>query len=522
MKKIALSTIVSIVLVSSVNAEVELQLHEGWQLLGSSTPITLDKFNKAGIQIVWRYDQTKQTWEAFSPDSSIQNTINNDSKIGSITNGIKAFDGFWVLVNAGYTPTLTLDTNLSNTNTTDGNDTVPVYNDNLSIRYADTLQDLTLSDIAGKTFKFPENNYDDSNDATITYDTITFDANGVYEEDNNETICTYDENGNPSPKNISEHLEVKIEDGSLNFYLNGTLAKSFKILAKDDTGIVFGAIFKNDSMVSIDPHDSPIPEDIFFVLNEGVSATPVDMGTLNYPVNVYSSWDGNYYETYETNQTISRYTYNTSTNSWEIDRYNSGKSYNIENGKLVEHFGNTWENGGYDESSSTQIIYHIGRYNVDQINYAGSSWDSVVKYKTDDNDTYQDLNLTANPNIDTWQKFFAATNGYYNDEKFYDENKTTSYGNSYSISSDGTVLTISSVDNCYGDDYSWSQTIQSGKITSSFQDVGLRLNSTSAILKPGYNIWSSGKINNRTLFRKTDVKNLTPKERFFRVIGLKR
>lgn len=94
MKKTIISTVVSTLLLSSSINAVDIDIKKGWQLKGSSTPISLDTFKDAYcIDTVWIYDKN-ETWSVYSNSPTIQKFI-KDNNLSSL-NEIKSYDGFWI------------------------------------------------------------------------------------------------------------------------------------------------------------------------------------------------------------------------------------------------------------------------------------------------------------------------------------------------------------------------------------------------------------------------------------------
>ena len=82
-------------LFSLTMADSVLLVKKGWQLIGSSIPLTdMSKFTKENVEQVWHFDAKTQKWLAYSPDASVQKKIEN-KKIGKLTE-LKTWHGFWV------------------------------------------------------------------------------------------------------------------------------------------------------------------------------------------------------------------------------------------------------------------------------------------------------------------------------------------------------------------------------------------------------------------------------------------
>jgi len=76
-------------------ADSVLLVKKGWQLIGSSVPLSnMDKFTKENVEQVWHFDAQMQKWLAYSPDREIQTRISNKN-IGKLTK-LKNWHGFWI------------------------------------------------------------------------------------------------------------------------------------------------------------------------------------------------------------------------------------------------------------------------------------------------------------------------------------------------------------------------------------------------------------------------------------------
>jgi len=76
-------------------ADSVLLIKKGWQLIGSSVPLSnMDKFTKENVEQVWHFDAQTQKWLAYSPDREIQTRISNKN-IGKLTK-LKNWHGFWI------------------------------------------------------------------------------------------------------------------------------------------------------------------------------------------------------------------------------------------------------------------------------------------------------------------------------------------------------------------------------------------------------------------------------------------
>ena len=92
MKKI----IISILFLFSLSmADSLLLVKKGWQLIGSSVPLSnMSKFTKDKVEQVWHFDAKTQKWLGYSPDASIQKRM-TQKKVGKLTQ-LKSWHGFWI------------------------------------------------------------------------------------------------------------------------------------------------------------------------------------------------------------------------------------------------------------------------------------------------------------------------------------------------------------------------------------------------------------------------------------------
>jgi len=449
-KRYLVSAVLSTVLFgSNVSASEQIHIQVGWQLLGSSNEIIdiSTVFNRPSINTVWIFDQTTQIWRAYSPDPATMQLI-DDSNIVEPLLYIPRNSGFWV--NAKYSDDLIIDNNSESLE-------LPPLDENSTFVYQ--LQDVAVDLFANKNFKIVEKVYSE-NTGNISYLPIQFDSNGeaqfselnydCYNSDENETIVT-----------------LKVENGNLNVYANNNV-RSYKILAVGTDGIVLGALdaIKDGNVYYV----AGIEEPVIYLLNENAVESPQDMAN-KIPYNEYMIWSAsNDYRSYETNGSIVWH--------WSSGEHEEGTFTIDDNGQIVGVHEDSWYNGGYKDEFSMQTVYSIGNFDINRVYFNGYHYDTVVGYE-DENGTWNELNLTANPDIDTWQEFFAATGGSLYGTEYYENNNTTEYGESYTISDDGKVL---SVTNSCG--YEYNRTIESGQITDYWSGVWMGISSTTPIYNP--------------------------------------
>jgi len=92
MKNILLSVVI---LCSSSMADALLLMKKGWQLVGAAQTITdMSQFRADEVEQVWHFDANTQKWQAYSPDPSLQQKMeeHNISKLTSLQN----WHGFWI------------------------------------------------------------------------------------------------------------------------------------------------------------------------------------------------------------------------------------------------------------------------------------------------------------------------------------------------------------------------------------------------------------------------------------------
>ena len=461
MKKLVLKTAVGLAVASVLNATESLNIHQGWQLLGSSNDINVTNvFNKSDIKTVWIFDRKTQSWKAYSPDSNLMQLINDNANIGSL-DYIAPNSGFWVYATGDDT----IDINDSYSYTNNGGGS---YDDNYSnkkIHFAKTLQSVQPSDLAGKTFKIP---YQYEKDDEI-YKTISFNNSAEAKISEEHHMC-YNEGQEQNTTTITVNFEVvgdKLKISSNNYYdSENNNSREYKILAKKDgVGIVFGAIDISESEY-IEWKGEFLPP-VFVMINDSAEESPVDMSKLTLPLTVYHTWDANSYTVLESNGSVVEY-YDGHMNDWERG------TFEVNDKKIAIHQTHNWDRGGGEHNFTVQTIFKIGDFNIDKEEFSGYWYDTVVGYN-DENNSWSKFNLTANPDVDTWQKFFAKTNWTLYDTKYYENNNTTNHGGTFSISSDGKILTTKECG------YEHNQTIQSGKISHHYSGTWIGISSTVPI-----------------------------------------
>jgi uncharacterized secreted protein with C-terminal beta-propeller domain len=84
-----------ILIFSLVKADSVLMVKKGWQLIGSSVPITdMSKFVLDNVEEVWYFDAELQQWRGYSPDSQLQAQMKEKNVLPLTL--LKNWHGFWV------------------------------------------------------------------------------------------------------------------------------------------------------------------------------------------------------------------------------------------------------------------------------------------------------------------------------------------------------------------------------------------------------------------------------------------
>ena len=83
MRKI-LTVASSVVLSSAIYAQ-DINIVQGWQIKGSDSALSLDKFDKNCIDTIWSYDTANNSWKAYSPKTATQTLINNSQAINDLS-----------------------------------------------------------------------------------------------------------------------------------------------------------------------------------------------------------------------------------------------------------------------------------------------------------------------------------------------------------------------------------------------------------------------------------------------------
>ena len=354
---------------------------QGWNLLGGT--VAFDPHQLSCASVVWTYDATNG-WKLFG--ANITDATNYGyPKLEQVSSG----EGYWVHAPlGGCTSVVGVDNNLS-----------VVVNTQY---FVDPFIDVLLSDVAGKTFQYLLS----TNPHEFEYKSLTFNESG---------IATFTIDDCYAETNTT--VMLKVENGFLNFYVDGNYAKSYKVLAADTTGVVFGDV--NPSATTYSPY---LPSDLFHVLKSGVTSTPVAMSTM-LPYAYLNT-------VYEANLTYQDYT--STTKPFIID--SSGAIYVHEQEVNATSYNDT----------RIQIINRIGRYDILSHEMSSGYGTDELSYYADGSSYYIDL---AQEGISTWPAFFARSgnrldsNYYINGIIDYDNNISNGTGGTYEISSDGFTLT---------------------------------------------------------------------------------
>ncbi len=63
-------------IISSLFAEINIELKKGWQLIGVATTLEdMSAFNNKNVEIVWGFDGESQSWKGYSPDKEIDQKL---------------------------------------------------------------------------------------------------------------------------------------------------------------------------------------------------------------------------------------------------------------------------------------------------------------------------------------------------------------------------------------------------------------------------------------------------------------
>ena len=404
MKKIFLSTLT---IATLAMASESVSISSGWQLLGTSSTLTsMNDFNKSSIKTVWAYDKTTEAWKVFSPNAAINAIIDASDTFQRMT-GISANSGFWVYGESDDTITL------------GSSYTTP------AITYAHGLSNVSLSDIAEKTFTIQSSYGYDSSAYTPYILTFAADGSGQITQDS------------------SMYATVSFSDSQID--VDG---RTYKILSNNDNGIVFGNTHL-DSMYAYSYNQYEMRGNVIVAIKDG--ATPFS-GSMEdkLPYTRFYSYD-NSSMTFGLDHNITQ-SYIDSTGT--INTYNSGTFTIDSNGSILQENGSNYSY--VDDANNTHIsgnhwtesyktMYELGDFSTEKQSYTSEDWSNSVKYdyNTTSGTFESELFLTAD--TDTWQKIFALTNNTLDYQEYRDGfiyYRGSAYPNeSYIISEDGKSLT---------------------------------------------------------------------------------
>jgi hypothetical protein len=434
--------------------DMNLSLKKGWQNIAAFMDIYETSFNNSNIKSVWRYENG--VWSVYFPNNpEYMDILPQDiSPLTTISKGA----GIWVKALNDITVNITKM------------DDIYQY---LS-KYVDTPQDFELSDIANKTFKI---RYCHSYNQ-CSFENISFDSNGKASKEINGHIYNfYFDNG--SIKAVSDIEEVTV-----------------KKLFADENGIVVEGVSKD-----LIYHYS----NGFIDLLLKTEPNPVDMES-KLPYTVYYEYNSNSYTVFEANHTVSNYTYNPSTKSYELD-YSSGEyntntngEFSIEDGAIVIH--NDWSyyeningndtNVSYKYYTILQQVAKVGRYNMIDGTYKD------VKIYRDENLSGKDWNYIIDNNISIFTYNFLPDGNVSWGYDSVDGNLT------YTINDNIATVIHKDYNYDYNYTYEYNETIkldENGTITDEYKhENDYLIGSNEPILKPGSYITSYRKSSKKSNF----------------------
>ena len=157
-------------LVSSFAFAETVNIHAGWNLVGSSNSVDVSQINDSNIKIIWRWHNGE--WQAYSKYSNIQNIL-NQKNITQFT-VTDPNEGFWVY---SMQPT-TINLNAS-TNNTDTNQSYPI------VQYLGKMYGYPWSQIVAF---YPGDNRWKGNTVTLDYNTSDIHLI-AYKKENQDSIA---------------------------------------------------------------------------------------------------------------------------------------------------------------------------------------------------------------------------------------------------------------------------------------------------------------------------------------------
>lgn len=425
-------------LLSSVTFANDMSISSGWQIKGTESGFSnIESFNQSCITSVWSYDTTTNQWRAYSPDSNIQQLIDNNTDIATLTK-INSDDGFWV--NANSSCSIVKDTNTTTTYPT------VIYQTNA---LWPSTTNFTLGMISNQTFNILSG-------YGLEY-SVTFDSQGSATVQN-PFPQNYDQYGYPICSEQSNDMYLTFTNDTLkmSWSENNTSKESeFKLLVTNENigYIAVERYFDNYSVQYL--------ENIYTIFLNTATPTPVDMSTkLPYYMYDTSSYGitQRVVTKYDTNGTSESY-YN---GSWSTN----SNPFTIENGKLTMF--SDYNSTNYESHSkySIQTIYSIGDFDILQEEYNSTSKTNSISYNYDINGSSQYETVDLNSSIVTFEDLFNLTgNRLYSN--LYDINNDT-FTNSYQCSTQGFTLSTDkkTLTHCSSNTECEEMTLENGFITT--------------------------------------------------------
>lgn len=321
----------------------------GWNLLGATTTFSPEQLGCANT--VWAYD-SNGSWRMFGANIMDENNYNH-AKLSRLEPGV----GYWVYNSAqgctsavgGFSamPSITIADNF----------------------FIDTLVDINVSDVAGKSFTLLLSSYPEQPAQPYV---LNFNGYGT------ASILVPDRYN----ASVVHTWSFKAENGFLHFFIDNIYKQSYKILAKEgNIGMIFGKV---SSPVFFTEAYGTLGH-IFYIINQGVQEEVVNMAT-QIPFTAYRNHAENLYETFSSDGNYTEY-YN--------NEAQTIKPYTVrEDGSLVTTFmysGNSEED--YFDDAIFQVVYQIGRYNIMRVRFEGGS---INKSTGEKNLTYSNQRMEIN------------------------------------------------------------------------------------------------------------------------------
>ena len=192
MKRLLSIALISVGLGTFASADT-FNLHQGWNLVGSSSSVDLSKdFNNSNISVVWRYENGQ--WQYYASSEAIKTQIGNKYTLFTKTS---PNEGFWVYA---YNP---LSINIGNNNqqnSINSNTCNVDFSKVQNLEEPGSIDDINLDELNGKIF----DNVDLSKDIFVKNAFVNLTCiKWVFESENG--VYSFDGNG---------HVVIKSSSGS--------------------------------------------------------------------------------------------------------------------------------------------------------------------------------------------------------------------------------------------------------------------------------------------------------------------